>query len=107
MTGVAATLLLVNQLAGPPESRTAWSEYESKVQRAESPDSPPEAALAARRLEFEKRFQAVVAAMNRFSEKYNQFRGHVWPVKEAADVARAYRELERLERSFDENKNTR
>ncbi len=107
MTGFAVALLLVNQLAGPPESRTAWWEYEGKVERAESTDSLPSGVLAARRAEFERRFRAVVAAINRFSEKYNQSRGQVWPVKEAAEVARAYRELERLEPSFDDPKNLR
>jgi len=107
MIGAAVTLLLVNQLVGPPENRTAWSEYESKIQHLDLPEMTAESIAAARRAEFERRFQAVVDAMNRFAQKYNESRGQIWPHKEAAEVGRAFRLLEKVAGSFDHGRDAR
>lgn len=56
---------------------------------------------AARRSEFERRYQALVKAMNSFAEKYNRGKGDIWPTKEAAAVRKAFQDLEKLQPEFE------
>ena len=58
--------------------------------------SEPQARVAQlQRHLFEQRFQKLVDALQRFSDKYTQGRGHVWPLREAEALRKAYRNLER------------
>ena len=44
---------------------------------------------------FERKFEALVGALNDFTSAYNAGRGQVWPSKEAEAVAKAMREFEK------------
>jgi hypothetical protein len=43
----------------------------------------------------QQRFQKMVDALQRFAEEYNKGGGHIWPLKEAEAVRKAYHNLER------------
>ena len=42
----------------------------------------------------EKRFQTLVDALQKFAGEYNRNGGHVWPLREAEAVRKAYRDFD-------------
>jgi|GEM_PF-6337023 len=94
------TIALFCQLVGPPEGRLAAEDYRSKIVN-DLPDMNQQTVAEARRVLFERRYQALVKAMNGFAEKYNETKGNTWPVKEVEAIRKAFRELEKLEPGFE------
>jgi hypothetical protein len=100
MNNLVPLVLLVNQVVGAPGDRTVWFEYQPKIQTPDTSEQLDRAMAAARRQEFERRYQALVEAMNSFADKYNDAKGNIWPLQEAQAVRKAFRDLEKLETSF-------
>ncbi len=98
MNYLAFPLLVLSQIVGPPESRTAVPEYQAKAV-SEFADTPETLAIA-RRAMFEKRYQQLVDAMNLFATRYNESKGNIWPHKEAEAIKKAVRRLESLGPEF-------
>ena len=53
-----------------------------------------EARLARERLEFEERFNRLIAAAAAFTEQYNRGKGQLWPQKEADALRKAMTKLQ-------------
>jgi hypothetical protein len=98
MNYLAFPLLVLSQVVGPPESRIAVPEYQAKI--TSELGETPEMLAAARRVQFEKRYQELVDAMNAFAGKYNDTKGNVWPFKEAEAIRKALKRLESLGPEF-------
>lgn len=98
MSYLALPLLVLSQVVGPPESRTAVTDYQRKV--VSDLDERAATLSAARRVEFEKRYQELVAAMNAFSSRYNESKGNIWPVKETEAIRKALKRIEDLGPEF-------
>jgi hypothetical protein len=99
MNNTFLNTLLVGQLFGPPENRAVADKYETKI-ALETPGTTARSVAALRRVEFERRFQALVEAMNAFAEKYNGSKGELLPYKEARTVRSALRDLQNFEPLF-------
>lgn len=98
MNYLAFPLLVLSQVVGPPESRTAIPDYQVKIESEFA--ETPEMLAALRRVEFEKRYQELVEAMNAFARKYNESKGNVWPHKEAEAIRKAWKRIEALGPEF-------
>jgi hypothetical protein len=98
MNYLAIPLLVLSQVVGPPEHRTAIPDYQVKLESEYS--ETPEMLAALRRAQFEKRYQELVDAMNAFAKKYNDTKGNVWPLKETEAIRKALKRLEELGPEF-------
>jgi hypothetical protein len=98
MNYLAFPLLVLSQVVGPPENRTAIPDYQVKLESEFA--ETPEMLAAARRAQFEKRYQELVEAMNAFAKKYNDSKGNVWPAKEAEAIRKALKRIEDLGPEF-------
>jgi hypothetical protein len=88
------------QLVSVPDRAVVAEEYRSKI--VVDVSAMHSATVAeARRAMFERKYQALVKAMNAFAEKYNDSKGNTWPVKEVEAVRKAFRDLEKLEPGFE------
>jgi hypothetical protein len=92
-------MYLVGQIVGPPSNRLSTSEYQHKAQ-VSTPQLSATSDDPGRRAEFRRRYQAVVEAMNAFSERFNASGGLIWPRKEAEKLQKAFRALADVEPSF-------
>ncbi|MCX6593907.1 MAG: hypothetical protein NTZ56_20525 [Acidobacteria bacterium] len=96
---ITLAILVLSQSLTLTPSQTSSFEYRTKLMEAQT--APNNSGLTVdRKAMFEWRYQRLVSAMNKFSEKYKASRGHVWPLKEAAAVKKAFQELERTEPGF-------
>lgn len=87
---------MLGQVVSIPESRTSQADYQHKLQVA-TPELSSTTVNVQKRSEFLRRYQAVVKAMNAFSDRFNALGGHGWPQKEARRLQKALRALGEVE----------
>lgn len=95
---ITLAILVLSQSLTLTQNQVSSFEYRTKL--IEGQTAQAGGAAVDRKALFEWRYQRLVQAMDKFSAKYKASGGHVWPLKEAAALKKAFRELERTEPGF-------
>lgn len=96
VTPLLWVMLFQTDSTRPLQTRTMIESAKSRAYLAQQ-----EQASAARKRDFEKRFNKLIDALQEFTRAYNAAQGQVWPAKEAEALRVA---LQNLERAMPPNK---